>query len=78
MVIRIVITEEKGRARLRKVKSLTMSAKWNMYAELWKKAQDELEEARELAVSLRDKSIIDEILMLLAKCENREKPEIGP
>jgi hypothetical protein len=72
-----VIGEEERWHRLQKVKSLVESAKWNMYAELWKMAQDELEEARALAVSLRDKSIIDEILMLLAKCEDKEKPEIN-
>lgn len=76
MSIRIVIGDEEGRHRLHKVKSLIESAKWNMYAELWKKARNELNEAIQFAVSLRDKSIVDEILMMLAKCENREKPEI--
>jgi len=46
-----------------------------MYAELWNTAQNELEEARELAVSLRDKQTIDEILVLLGKCRDKEKPE---
>jgi hypothetical protein len=76
MVIRIVIGEER-RHRLHEVKSLIESAKWNMYAELWETAQNELEEARARAVFLRDKSIVDEILTLLAKCEDKEKPEIS-
>lgn len=78
MVVHIIIGEEEGRRRRHKVRSLTESAKWNMYAELWKAAQDKLEEARVLAVPLRDKAIIDEILMLLAKCEDKEKPLIIP
>jgi hypothetical protein len=76
-VIRIVIGEDKRRLRLRYVKPLVESAKWNMYAELWTAAQNQLEEARILAVSVRDKHIIDEILMLRAKCEDKEKPEIN-
>ena len=75
-MIRIVIGEEEWRHRLHKVKSLIKSAKWNMYAELWNKAENELDEAIQLAVSLRNKSIIDEILTLLTKCKDREKPEI--
>ncbi len=75
-MIRIVIGEDERPQRLHKVKSLITSAKWNMYAELWKMAQNELEEARARAVSLRDRSIIDEILTLLAKCEDKEKPEL--
>jgi hypothetical protein len=76
-VIHIVIGENGKRHRLRSVESLVESAKWNMYAELWKTAQDELEEARIRAVYVRDKHVIDEILMLLAKCEDKEKPEIN-
>jgi len=76
-VIRIVIGEDEGRHRFHNVKSLVESAKWNMYAELWKTAQNQLEEARILAVSVKDKHIIDEILVLLAKCEEKEKPEIN-
>jgi hypothetical protein len=76
-VIRIVIGEDKRRLRLRYVKPLVESAKWNMYAELWTAAQNQLEEASILAVSVRDKHIIDEILMLRAKCEDKEKPEIN-
>jgi hypothetical protein len=77
MRVRIVIGEEGRRHRLHRVKSLIESARWNMYAELWDIAKDELEEARSLSVSLRDKYRIDEILALLAECENREKPEIN-
>lgn len=76
MTVHIILGEEEGRRRLHRVKSLIESAKWSMYAELWKVAQDKLEEARGLAVSLRNKVIIDEILMLLAKCEDKEKPQI--
>ena len=76
-MIHIVVGEDEWRHRLHKVKSLVESAKWNMYAELWKTAQDQLEEARILAVSVKDKHIIDEILTLLAKCEEKEKPEIN-
>lgn len=76
-MIRIVTGEDMRRRRLHNVKSLVESAKWNMYAELWKTAQNQLEEARILAVSVRDKHVIDEILMLLAKCEDKEKPEIN-
>ena len=76
-MIRIVIGEDKRRLRLRYVKPLVESAKWNMYAELWTAAQNQLEEARILAVSVRDKHIIDEILMLRTKCEDKEKPEIN-
>jgi len=65
------------RRRLHAAKSLAESAKWNMYAELWKTAQNQLEEARMLAVSVRDKQLIDEILMLLAKCDDKEKPEFN-
>ena len=75
-MIRIVIGEGERRHRLRKAKSLIESAKWNMYAELWTIAENELDKARELGVSLRDKNMIDEILILLGKCEEREKPEI--
>jgi hypothetical protein len=76
-VIRIVIGGDERRSRLHNVKSLVESAKWNMYAELWKTAQNQLEEARILAVSVRDKHIIDEILILLSQCEDKEKPEIN-
>lgn len=76
-MIRIVIGENERRCGLRNVKSLVESAKWNMYAELWTTAQNQLEEARILAVSARDKHMIDEILMLRAKCEDKEKPEIN-
>jgi hypothetical protein len=76
-VIRIVIGEDERQCRLRNVKSLVESAKWNMYAELWTTAQNKLEEARTLAVSVRDKHVIDEILMLRTKCEDKEKPEIN-
>jgi translation initiation factor IF-2 len=72
-----VIGENERRCGLRNVKSLVESAKWNMYAELWTTAQNQLEEARILAVSARDKHMIDEILMLRAKCEDKEKPEIN-
>jgi hypothetical protein len=75
--IRVVIGEEEGQHRLHRVKSLIESAKWNMYAELWTTAQNQLEEARILAVSVRDKHMIDEILMLRTKCEDKEKPEIN-
>ena len=75
-MVHIVIGRDEGRLRLRSVKSLVESAKWNMYAELWKTAQDQLEEARVRAVSVKDKHTIDEILMLLAKCEDKEKPEV--
>lgn len=77
IVIHIVIGEDERRRRLHKVKSLVETAKWNMYAELWKTAQNKLEEARTLAVTVKDKHIIDEILTLLAKCEDKEKPEIN-
>jgi hypothetical protein len=77
MIVRIVIGEEGRRHRLHKAKSLIESARWNMYAERWCIAKNELEEARSLSVSLRDKYGIDEILALLAECENREKPEIN-
>jgi len=76
-VVHLVIGEDEGRRRLHDVKSLVESARWNMYAELWKTAQDQLEEARVRAVSVKDKHLIDEILMLLAKCEDKEKPEIN-
>jgi hypothetical protein len=76
-VIHVVIGEDGKRHRLHSVKSLVESAKWNMYAELWKTAQNELEEARIRAVSVKDKHLIDEILTLLAKCEDKEKPEIS-
>lgn len=76
-MIHIVIGENERRRRLHRVEALVESAKWNMYAELWKTAQNKLEEARTLAVSVKDKHIIDEILMLLAKCEEKEKPEIN-
>jgi hypothetical protein len=72
-----VIGENERRCGLRNVKSLVESAKWNMYAELWTTAQNQLEEARILAVSARDKHMIDEILMLRTKCEDKEKPEIN-
>jgi hypothetical protein len=74
VVIHLVICEE-GKARLTKVKRLMKSAKWNMYAELWETAEHELEKARRIAVHLRNKSLIDEILVLLSKCEEKEKPE---
>jgi len=77
MRVRLLIGEEGRRHRLRKAKSLIESARWNMYAERWYTAKDELEEARSLCVSLRDKYRIDEILTLLAECENKEKPEIN-
>ena len=51
-------------------------AKWNMYAERWEKAKSELERANELAVFLRDKTKIDEILTLLKKCQSEEKVEL--
>ena len=76
-MIRIVIGEDERRLRLRNVKSLVESARWNMYAELWTTAQNQLEEARLLAVSVRDKQLIDEVLMLRTKCEDKEKPEIN-
>ena len=76
-MIHIVIGEGERRRRLYSLKSLVESAKWNMYAELWKTAQDQLEEARIRAVAARDKRIIDEILILLAKCEDKEKPEVN-
>lgn len=76
-MIRIVIGENERRHGLRNVKSLVESAKWNMYAELWTSAQNQLEEARILAVSARDKHMIDEILMLRTKCEDKERPEIN-
>ena len=76
-MINVVIGEDERRHRLYSLKSLVESAKWNMYAELWKTAQDQLEEARIRAVAARDKRIIDEILMLLAKCEDKEKPEVN-
>ena len=76
-MIHVVIGEDERRRRLHSVKSLVESAKWNMYAELWKTAQDQLEEARVRAVSVKDKHLIDEILMLLAQCEDKEKPEIN-
>ena len=76
-MVHLVIGEDEGRRRLHDVKSLVESARWNMYAELWKTAQDQLEEARVRAVSVKDKHLIDEILMLLAKCEDKEKPEIN-
>ena len=76
-MVRIVIGEDGRRGRRRKAESLVESAKWNMYAELWKTAQNQLEEARMLAVSVKDKHIIDETLTLLVKCEDKEKPEIN-
>ena len=76
-MIRLVIGEDERQRRLRNVKSLVESARWNMYAELWTTAQNKLEEARILAVSVRDKHIIDEILMLRTKCEDKERPEIN-
>lgn len=76
-MIRIVIGENERHCRLRNVKSLVESAKWNMYAELWTTAQNKLELARILAVSARDKHMIDEILILRTKCEDKEKPEIN-
>jgi hypothetical protein len=76
-MVHLVIGEDERRCRLHSVKSLVESARWNMYAELWKTAQDQLEEARVRAVSVKDKHLIDEILMLLAKCEDKEKPEIN-
>jgi vacuolar-type H+-ATPase subunit H len=51
-------------------------AKWNMYAEKWDLAEKQLQEARDEAVSLRDKSKIDEILELLVKCKNEQKVEL--
>jgi hypothetical protein len=77
MRVRILIGEEGRRHRLHKAKSLIESARWNMYAERWYIAKEELEEARDLSVSLREKYRIDEILALLVQCENREKPEIN-
>ena len=77
VMIHVVIGEGERRRRLYTLKSLVESAKWNMYAELWKTAQDQLEEARIRAVTVRDKGIIDEILILLAKCEDKEKPEVN-
>ena len=76
-MIRLVIGEDERQRRLRNVKSLVESARWNMYAELWTTAQNKLEEARILAVAARDKHIIDEILMLRTKCEDKERPEIN-
>ena len=76
-MIRLVIGEDERRLRLRNVKSLVESARWNMYAELWTTAQNKLEEARILAVAVRDRHIIDEILMLRTKCEDKERPEIN-
>jgi hypothetical protein len=77
MRARIVIGEEGRRHRLHRAKSLIESARWNMYAERWDVAKDELEQARDLFISLRDKDRIDEILALLVGCDNREKPEIN-
>jgi vacuolar-type H+-ATPase subunit H len=51
-------------------------AKWNMYAEKWDLAEKQLQEARDEAVSLRDKGKIDEILELLVKCKNEQKVEL--
>ena len=76
-MIHVVIGEDGRRHRLHSVNFLVESARWNMYAELWKTAHDQLEEARIRAVSVRDKHVIDEILMLLAKCEDKEKPEFN-
>jgi hypothetical protein len=76
-VIHVVKGEDERRHGLQRVKSLVESAKWNMYAELWKTAQNQLEEARIRAVSVKDKCSIDEILALLTKCEDKEKPEIN-
>jgi hypothetical protein len=76
MRARIVIGEQGRRHKLYRAKSLIESARWNMYAERWDIAKDELEQARDLSVSLRDKYRIDEILALLVECDNREKPEI--
>ena len=51
-------------------------AKWNMYAEKWDLAEKQLVRVRDTAVSLRDKSKIDEILGLLEKCSKLEKVKL--
>jgi len=51
-------------------------AKWNMHAEKWDLAEKQLVRARDTAVSLRDKSKIDEILGLLKKCKEHQKVEL--
>ena len=53
-----------------------VNAKWNMYADSWEEARAELYKARAIAISLRDKAKVDEILGLLKDVGTRTKPKI--
>ena len=59
------------------IEKLIADAKWNMYAEMWELAKNSLNQAKAIAVLLHDKAKIDETLVLLAKCDKREKVELG-
>jgi hypothetical protein len=66
-----------GREQIQKrIDSLIESATWNMYAERFGTAQQELEQARIEAINIRDKARIDKILTYLAMCDRREKPKL--
>ena len=75
------LAEEEGKARKKneprqEMEKTIEEAKWNMYAEEWGLAENQLQSAKDRAVSLRDKDKIDEILGLLIKCKSREKVEL--
>lgn len=57
-------------------KKLIEKAKWNMYGEEWEVAELQLHDAKEIAISLRNKDQIDEMLSLIIKCKTHEKPEL--
>lgn len=75
------LAEEEGKARKKneprqEMEKTIEEAKWNMYAQEWDLAENQLQSAKDRAVSLRDKDKIDEILGLLIKCKKREKVEL--
>jgi deoxyinosine 3'endonuclease (endonuclease V) len=60
----------------REIDGLVEEAKWNMYGEEWGVAVQTLEKAKNLAIAIKDKTRIDNILELLHKAHSQQKVEI--
>jgi hypothetical protein len=74
--IDIVIEDSEKKKRTQQMMQLIENAKWKMHAEEWTDAASDLNKAKEIAVTLRDKNTIDQIFSLLNDCRNKAKPKI--
>jgi hypothetical protein len=72
----IIIDDGEKKEQIRQMTKYIEDAKWKMYAESWEGARTDLFAAKDIAVALRDKSTIDQIMGMLKDLTNHIKPKL--